>query len=159
MSDTRTNGIHIRTLDDAFRRMAALPALVCGSGIAEEYEATLKITRLCNLNCDYCYDRRPIDDRSVPTQPSMRPELGIAIVKQLLELGTKDLTIVFHGGEPLMHFECVKAVSEFARQTSGPSRVRMTIQTNGTLLGAAQADLFSKHGIQVGIGLDGYNDT
>ena len=71
--------------------------------------------------------------------------------------GQKHVNIAFHGGEP-----CLIGVRQFdawcgrARQMlQDVATVDLIIQTNGTLVDEAWAEVFSKHNVRVGTSMDG----
>jgi uncharacterized protein len=72
-------------------------------------------------------------------------------------LASKQLSIVWHAGEPLVltplwyerAFVCAHA------GTPPDAALRHCIQTNATLINGAWCDLFNAHAVQVGISLDG----
>jgi uncharacterized protein len=71
--------------------------------------------------------------------------------------GQEHANVVFHGGEP-----CLIGANKFdewcteARtRLSGLAKLSLSIQTNGTLIDEAWAEMFKKHKTQVGISMDG----
>ena len=71
--------------------------------------------------------------------------------------GQEHANIVFHGGEPCLvgagKFDdwCTEAGARLA----GLVKLSLSIQTNGTLIDEAWAEVFKKHRVQVGISMDG----
>jgi uncharacterized protein len=72
----------------------------------------------------------------------------------------KSVALTFHGGEP-----CLIGPKRFAswcdkarKSLEGVGAVRFTLQTNGTLLNEAWAEVLLKHSVQVGISIDGPKD-
>ncbi len=93
----------------------------------------LHVAHDCNLRCSYCF--ASTGDFGM-TRGIMSPEVGKKAVDYLLaRCGSRNnLEIDFFGGEPLMAFETVKAVVDYARETAPNKRFRFTITTNGLLL-------------------------
>lgn len=124
-----------------------------------------KIVSRCNLNCNYCFVYNMADqswrlrprlmDFQVVSQALMR------IREHVLEYGLKTVTIVLHGGEPLL--AGVDYLREFIgltkRMLCDISEVRFGIQTNGTLFKQEIAELFLEHRVKVGFSLDGDQDA
>lgn len=95
--------------------------------------ANVVVTRRCNLSCSYC---NQYDDFSppVPTSTMLRR------IEHLSRLGTMGIT--FTGGEPLLHPDIVKLVSETRRQGA-----ICTLNTNGLLLTPALIEQLNKAGL------------
>lgn len=103
----------------------------------------------CNVNCHYCYERRKPYDSSQNLKPD-------AVAKFLKSFGHRPLSILLHGGEPLLMKRTRMAeIMRVIRSYPGPTIVRM--QTNGTLLDDEWLDFFAAEcpGIEIGISIDG----
>ena len=113
--------------------------------------AVAKLTEKCNLNCSYCYIEAGCKKTGM-----MGEKIAFQIVDEYLEMHKNDnepLNYLFHGGEPLLNFDLLKKVTEYAK----PYRNRMclSIQTNGTLINDEIAKFFKENDIEVGISIDG----
>lgn len=90
---------------------------------------TLIITRGCNLNCTYCYERHK--DRE-----SMSREMALHIMAQELQRAEKDgyatLHVSFMGGEPFLNFDVIKCVVDWFRKQTTRIRLEAYATTNGT---------------------------
>lgn len=113
----------------------------------------LQGTPFCNIDCDYCY----LPDRSI------KARMPLATVRDSVRwifengLGRDDLTIVWHAGEPLtLPRAWYEEAFAAARETAPASwRRRHAFQTNGMLIDDAWCSLFARHGVRVGVSLDG----
>ena len=113
----------------------------------------LQPTAFCNLDCHYCY---------LPAR-SERGRMKLAILRtacaRLAEadvLGA-NLDIVWHAGEPLA-VPCDWYESAFAvvrGSLPATTAVRHHVQTNGTLVDDRWCLLLARHGVRVGVSLDG----
>lgn len=113
----------------------------------------LQPTPFCNIDCDYCY---------LPERDSTA-RMGIATVRRAAErlrddgLIGAELTVVWHAGEPLtmppaFYDEAVAVL----REVLGPAcEVSHSIQTNATLIDDEWCELFKRHGIRIGVSVDG----
>src|SRR5436309_11617451 len=66
----------------------------------------LKIASLCNLDCSYCYVYQS-PDASWKWKPKfLEPDVAVRIANRIQEHvakhGLRDVTIILHGGEPLL---------------------------------------------------------
>lgn len=121
----------------------------------------VKIASRCNLNCDYCYMYNHVD-KSYKNQPRFFSEehakaLGKQIEHYLSTSEQKDMSVCFHGGEPLLAgFERIqnylRLIPSYLKE--GQS-LKFSIQTNGTLLNRNFLDLFRRLKVTVSISLDG----
>ncbi len=107
----------------------------------------LRLTERCNLRCAYCYAHR--EGAAVP---DMTEEAARRAVELCCPEGGS-LRIQFTGGEPLLCMEVMEAVHAFGL-TSG-RRLRLAVQTNGTLLTPAACRRLAAMGCAVGVSLDG----
>ncbi len=84
-----------------------------------------------------------------------------ALIDRALAIGDDaEITFAFQGGEPtcagLPFFEAFTAVVDAARTRQ---RVRYALQTNGYAIDEAWAAFFKRHGVLVGVSLDGYREV
>ncbi|MFY1689859.1 FxsB family cyclophane-forming radical SAM/SPASM peptide maturase [Plantactinospora sp. WMMB782] len=124
-------------------------------------QVLLKIHSRCNLACDYCYVYQHVDQtwRNQPKVMS-RPVVEMAamrIAEHAQRHGLDLVTVIFHGGEPLLAGPDLldHAARTIRAAVPASTTVDLRIQTNGVLLDEVFLELFGKHGIRVGISLDG----
>ena len=121
----------------------------------------LKIASRCNLNCSYCYVYNKGDETWRARPALMGDHVVDAALDRIrewcIQSGQDEVRITFHGGEPLLAGRA--RLDRFARRCRDRlkeiGQVQFNIQTNGTLIDEAWADLFAEHEIEVGISLDG----
>lgn len=116
----------------------------------------IEVSNDCNLRCTYCYG----DGGSYGgTRELMRTETAYKCVDFLIEhsLGEKNLQIIFFGGEPMMNFETIKAVVEYADMKSKELEINFSfgITTNATLLNDERIEFLKKYQIVTTISIDG----
>ena len=113
--------------------------------------AVAKLTEKCNLNCSYCYIEAGCQKKGM-----MDEKIAIQIVNEYLEMHKEDnlpLNYAFHGGEPLLNFDIMKKVTEYAKPYR--NRLNLSIQTNGTLINDEIAEFLKDNNIDIGISIDG----
>lgn len=113
----------------------------------------LKYTTACNLRCAYCY--------SFDKKQSKRVDLSNDYIYRISDLvgETKEgnrLCLCFHGGEPLIRINEMKACVKELRKRRKED-VEFTIQTNGTLLTRDVAKFLKEEDVSVGISVDGFD--
>ena len=119
----------------------------------------LHVAHTCNLNCAYCFasQGKYSGERAV-----MSFEVGKRALDFLVEnSGTrKNLEVDFFGGEPLMNFDVVKKLVEYARsiEKEKNKNFRFTLTTNGILIDDDVIDFANKEMSNVVLSLDGRKD-
>lgn len=130
---------------------------------------SLKVSKLCNLRCRYCYEW---DDLADPTRISLDQWRKILLAVrhyhawQTQRLGEPGRTfLVWHGGEPLLlpqgYFEEVLALQR-AYLTQDVLRHRTfvnALQTNLYALHEEQLDLFVREQFELGVSIDFVSGT
>ena len=116
----------------------------------------LQVTQNCNLRCDYCVYSGGYHNR---THCNKRMDLDTAkkgidyLIKH--SKNSKDLTLGFYGGEPLLEFELIKECVKYVEEQAQGKRVTYNMTTNGTLLNDKILDFLVKKNFIVSISLDG----
>ena len=114
----------------------------------------LYLTRRCNLRCEYCFVRNLSDD----PRARMTPDTARRALELLLPAG-RPVTIAFFGGEPLLEWDLITEVTEFAKHIyRGPGRPQFHITTNGALMDAEKVAFLDREGFSMIVSLDGPSD-
>jgi len=112
----------------------------------------LHMTEACNLACKYCRVH------SKQEYPMMAPDTCRKIVRRLLEeIPSQNIIVGFHGGEPLLNMQAITAAALEAKEVAPRlgKTVRLSLQTNGTLLSPETVETLKHLGIEIGVSLDG----
>lgn len=116
----------------------------------------LHISHACNLNCSYCFAGQ---GNYQGESALMSFDVGKQALDFLIENSGKrrNLEVDFFGGEPLMNFEVVKKLVEYARsrEAEAEKRFRFTLTTNGVLLDEDVIDFACREMDNVVLSLDG----
>jgi uncharacterized protein len=111
----------------------------------------------CNLRCTYCFytEKENLYGGSGPFR--MPPEVLESFIRQYIECqDTPEVQFAWQGGEPvLLGIDYFRAVVSLQKKYAGGKKITNTIQTNGTLLTDEWCRFFKKHGILVGLSIDG----
>ena len=105
----------------------------------------LSLTGTCNYACAYCYaayhpeNRMPVDTALKATD--MAGKSG------------KPFILQFTGGEPLLAFSTIQAVTEHVETKRYPAVIQL--QTNASLMTEEIAEYLKRHKIAIGVSLDG----
>ena len=115
----------------------------------------LMVAQDCNLRCKYCFG----DGGTYGHRAVMSEEIGRAAVDFIIKNSKirRHCEIDFFGGEPLLNFRTVKAVTEYVRlREKDTSKVfKLTLTTNGMLLDDKKIDWLNENNISVVLSLDG----
>ncbi len=120
----------------------------------------LHIAHSCNLNCSYCFASQ---GRYHGERALMSYETGKRALDFLIEnSGTRrNLEVDFFGGEPLMNFDVVKKLVEYARsiEKEKNKNFRFTLTTNGVLIDDDVIDFANREMSNVVLSLDGRREV
>lgn len=123
-------------------------------------------TTLCNLRCEYCCYSEGYDtfDNRRGILGNLKFESAKSIIDYLVALFQNEaksdapkepFAISFYGGEPLMNFDVVRQIVEYAEGVEFRNRsLNFTMTTNAMLL-SKHADFLSCHNFKMLISLDG----
>ncbi|MFN9622035.1 MAG: radical SAM protein [Cyanobacteriota bacterium] len=151
------NSISDQRLEARVEELARLLA-ERGIGIAPPLEhkslntVILKLTKVCNLACSYCYDFEP-DDRILHQQT----KIILDVIRQAIDMSTGVTNFILHGGEPMLVWNMIEQLVTFGEsygQEEGVD-VRFIGQTNLTQLDQRKVNFSMLHGIRWGVSLDG----
>lgn len=116
----------------------------------------LNVAHDCNLRCEYCFAAKGDFGRGRMLMPL---EVGKKAIDFLIaNSGNRhNLELDFFGGEPLMNFDVVKKVIEYARKQEKEynKNFRFTITTNGLLLDDDKINFINQEMSNVVLSLDG----
>ncbi|MEN3793881.1 radical SAM protein [Fulvimarina sp. MAC3] len=117
-------------------------------------QAIIKLNRKCNLKCTYCYYINDNTTRYGEELPVSTLLSFLDSLKKYANRAGNSVSVVFHGGEPLMmgleYFEEALSHRGFHDKTFFAA-----VQTNATLLSEKFISLFEKNKVHIGISLDG----
>jgi len=129
-------------------------------GRVEDLNIVFKISERCNLKCDYCYFFFG-GDETWKLHPSVVPQqvvasLGAFAARAARDHGLKTITLIFHGGEPLlMRRPRFAEMCDTLRSYENGFRFHFGLQTNGVLVDDEWIALFERYQVSVGVSLDG----
>ena len=110
-------------------------------------QATLYVTRACNLSCIHCYI-----SAGKPLKDELRTHEWLNVIDQLKSLGIEVIYIL--GGEPLLRSDVFDIISH-----SASLNVYTAMSTNGTLVNQEVAGKLKESGInEVQVSVDGPNE-
>lgn len=111
----------------------------------------LKYSNHCNLRCAYCFAYK---------EDTFNENLSYDDLEKAVKLVTdaygSKITVVFHGGEPLLRFKEMKHdVPALLKKFPG---ITFSIQTNATLINNEIASFLKDNNISVGTSIDGIDE-
>lgn len=103
---------------------------------------TLELTGRCNLRCGYCiYNEGFTENRNFSDQ-DMSEETARKAIKYLADNSSKDASVTFYGGEPLLRFELIKSCVAYSRELMKDKNLSFSITSNMTLMTREMAEYF-----------------
>ena len=120
----------------------------------------LHICHDCNLRCKYCFASTGSFGGH---RTMMDVETGKKAIDFLIEksAGRRNLEVDFFGGEPLMNFDVVKQIVEYARirEKETGKNFRFTITTNAIMLNEDNKEFINNNMHNVVLSIDGRKET
>lgn len=120
----------------------------------------LHIAHDCNLKCKYCFAE---EGEYHGKRELMSLEVGKKAIDFLIKASgkRKNLEVDFFGGEPLMNFDVVKGIVEYARniEKENGKNFRFTITTNGILLNDDIMEYINENMHNVVLSIDGRKEV
>ena len=118
------------------------------------YTLSLEIINKCNLNCTYCYLGEK--KNTYMSVESAKKAVDIA-VHEAQKQYDKTLIVYFIGGEPLMAFETMKSIVDYANGIGEKNGLKVKFSTtiNGTLITRENVEFFIKNDFEIKVSIDG----
>ena len=122
---------------------------------AKPNSVTLMLCQECNLRCKYCYA-----EKGEYKNPGIMPEeIGRKAIEYIagLDENRDRFDVIMFGGEPLMDFNKIKNLVEYAKKVAKEKnkKVGFSITTNGTLLTKEIEEYLIKEKFNITLSLDG----
>lgn len=118
----------------------------------------IKLTQMCNMKCAYCPHAqegnglvRLHDNKTIPEKYAFD---GIDVFLNHVA-PSKNLDIVFFGGEPLLVFPLIKRIVEYVEIRAVNKDITFNITTNALVVTDEMLEFLSKHKFSVCVSLDG----
>lgn len=116
----------------------------------------LNVAQDCNMRCSYCFAAAGTYGKAAG---KMNQETAFRAVDFFLARcgDSKEVTLTFFGGEPLLNFEVIRTTVKYAREEARKvgKAVDFSLTTNGTLLDEEKIRFLSEERIGVTVSMDG----
>jgi len=112
------------------------------------------VTLRCNMNCIYCHaSSKPVDKKDY----DMDERTAKKTVDFILQSPNNNITIEFQGGEPLLNWDIVRFIIEYARKKNEAynKNIIFTMVTNLTKMDEEKMEYLIKNKVDVCTSLDG----
>ena len=121
-------------------------------------QMTLQLTQECNFRCSYCtYGAKDFQYQREHSSKRMSLETAFSAIDFFVAHSSNqdEVSVGFYGGEPLLEFEMIKTIVEYAEKKFWGKDLMFVITTNASLLTLEMAKFFSEHNVNLTISLDG----
>lgn len=112
---------------------------------------TIWLTYACNLKCTYCYEEK--EKRNLYLSKEKARQLLTYIKDRSDTYSDNNISIVLHGGEPLLNYEVLCYIVENVK--SWDNNVTISMTTNGTLINENNIEFILENIDDLSISLDG----
>ena len=109
------------------------------------------VTTVCNMGCVYCQANNGVECSHL----IMNKEMAERAVDIALQSPERSLCFEFQGGEPLVNFEIIKHIVQYAEMHKGKHDIAYTVVTNLTLLNDEMLELFTQYCFGISTSIDG----
>ena len=112
------------------------------------------VTLRCNEVCVYCHASRKAMDES---KFDMTPELAREVVDTIFASPSESITIEFQGGEPLVNWDTVKFIIEYAveKNKAAQKRLEFSLVTNMAHMDDDKLSYLMENNVQICTSIDG----
>ena len=112
------------------------------------------VTLRCNMNCIYCHAS---SKSAKEMKYDMDKETARNTVDFIFQSPSRDIRIEFQGGEPMLNWDIVKYINEYAQEKNKQvgKNLKITIVTNFTEMDDDKLDYLIKNEIDICTSLDG----
>lgn len=115
------------------------------------------VSGACNMNCQYCFYKNEMQNRSQALYGKMTEATLEHVVKKTLEFAEVECTFSFQGGEPTLagldFYQKLLELEDKYNEKKLP--IHNVIQTNGLALDKEWCSFLAKHNFLVGLSVDG----
>lgn len=120
-------------------------------------ELGLEVTEGCNLRCLYCVHQEQNKENRNHGSLQMTRETAFAAIDFLAENSrkSKQVTLGFYGGEPLLNFPVIRESVEYAKKVFKDKPLQFNMTTNGTLVTPEIAKFLAENRVVVKVSIDG----
>lgn len=110
------------------------------------------LTKQCNQQCVYCQASTELERHT-----QMSGETAAKAVDIALQTTAQYVTFEFQGGEPLMNFDTLQFIVEYAEEQnqSCGKNLEFSVVTNLMMLDEEKLEFLTKHGVSICTSLDG----
>lgn len=124
------------------------------------FQPIIKLTNICNLNCDYCYLKETLHDRYYPDfmPTTILEKVIFKTIDFNFQKGNKEVNVCFHGGEPTLYD--ISTLKDTLRNVNKHIdkrciKVNYSLQTNGIELSDSLIEISKEFNINLGVSIDG----
>ncbi|MEA3315066.1 MAG: radical SAM protein [Campylobacterota bacterium] len=147
--------ISIDDLDEFKTHQSLIPTNYEKDIVNNAKTLVLEITEQCNLRCTYCiFDEDYQNERKHNSFNMSKDIVYKAIDNYKTRINNKEAYIVFYGGEPLIRYDFIKDIVNYAKKILGDI-VKFSFTTNGIYLTKEKIIFFKDNNFLITVSLDG----
>ena len=115
------------------------------------------VTLRCNMNCVYCHAASEAESK---IELDMTIETAKKTVDFIFQSPSKGITIEFQGGEPLLNWEAIKCIIEYAKEKNKEANkdLHFALVSNLTRMDEEKMDYLMRQDVGICTSLDGHKE-
>lgn len=119
----------------------------------------LKPTYACNFRCKYCYLSNGTKEHTDMFDIAFAKHVVLQIKEAFADTPRRKLTIIWHGGEPLLWGkENYREALAFMQRELADFDLHISMQTNLSLIDEEYLDILTQYNVKLGFSLDGFKE-
>lgn len=119
----------------------------------------LKPTYACNFRCKYCYLSNGTKEHTDMFDIAFAKRVVLQIKEAFADNPRRKLTIIWHGGEPLLWGkENYREALAFIQRELSDFDLHLSMQTNLSLIDEEYLDILTQYNVKLGFSLDGFKE-
>ena len=152
MEEDLSPALSYRLVSAGLARAEGSPQVCSRAGDIAPSFFLIDMTNICNFGCDYCL--RVPEEQGRKITGDMLENICGYILAYCLRHGRRRITVQPWGGEPLLCLDRILDIRRFFERHPEVS-VRITVETNGSLLTPSAAEALFANGIEISVSFDG----
>lgn len=119
------------------------------------------VTTECNFSCDYCIAKHTLPHLGAMSFLTAKKALDLYVqrIRSINESNERKISIAFTGGEPLLEFDVITMLCDYANTRYRDIAFNFRLVTNGSLITTDIAQYLQRNRFDVDVSIDGEKES